>query len=83
MSKEKGSGNIGERVKTVEDAIVLLTKLVSNHDDRLYDSLKEDENLNAKISALVDAQIRNETKLDKMIESIKIAHSRLDHLESI
>jgi hypothetical protein len=60
MNVEDKIDKIGKRVRTVEDAIVLLTALVDSHDDRLLYSMKEDENLNGKISALVDAQIKSE-----------------------
>ncbi len=60
MSVDEKIEKIGKRLRTVEDAVILLTKLVDSHDDRLIYSLKEDENLSDKISALVDAQIRSE-----------------------
>jgi hypothetical protein len=50
--------------------------------------LKDDENLNAKVSALIDAQISSEYRiqsineaLDKLTELVKVAHQRLDILE--
>jgi DNA repair ATPase RecN len=68
------------RVKTVEDAIRLLTELTLRHEERLDDHeqrladheqrLAEQEsaerNLTAKMEALVDAQIRTEDALQRL-----------------
>ena len=79
---------VERRVSTVEEAIQLLSQLIASHDDRLFDSLKKDEDLSEKITMLIDAQIRNEDKiqdinsaLDKLTDLVKVAHSRLDRLE--
>ncbi len=89
MSIEQRVSKMERKVSTVEDAITLLSQLVASHDDRLFDSLKKDEDLSAKITMLVDAQIRSEDKiqnineaLDKLTELVKTAHSRIDRLES-
>ena len=77
------------KIETVEDAIKLLSKLIANHDERLYDSLKGREDLNEKITMLIDAQIRNEDAIqkvnqhiDKLAELVAKSHQRLDRLES-
>ncbi|HLM03169.1 MAG TPA: hypothetical protein VK400_19105 [Pyrinomonadaceae bacterium] len=87
MSSEERFGKLEMRVKTVEEAITLLSNLLANHDDRLEDSVKDNENLEAKIAALVDAQIRSEDKLqnindalDKLTKLVKTAHQRIDRL---
>lgn len=89
MSSAERFGKLERRVKTVEEAITLLSSLLASHDDRLEDSVKNNENLEAKIAALVDAQIRSEDKLqnindalDKLTELVKAAHQRIDRLES-
>ncbi|MGI8641204.1 MAG: hypothetical protein ACR2MG_14810 [Pyrinomonadaceae bacterium] len=88
MNSEERVGKAERRIKTVEDAIILLTVLTDSHNDRLETLLKDDENLNAKISALIDAQISSEDQiqsineaLDKLTALVKIAHQRLDILE--
>jgi len=58
------------KIETVEDAIKLLSKLIANHDERLYDSLKGREDLNEKITMLIDAQIRNEDAIQKVNQHI-------------
>jgi len=66
----------------------LLTVLTDSHNDRFESLLKDDENLNAKVSALIDAQISSEDRiqsineaLDKLTQLVKVAHQRLDILE--
>jgi len=88
MNTEERIGKTERRIKTVEDAVVLLTVLTDSHNDRLESLLKNDDNLNAKISALIDAQINSEDRmlkineaLDKLTELAKVAHQRLDLLE--
>lgn len=60
MSVEERLDKTERRIETVEDAIKLLSKLIANHDDRLYDSLKGREDLNEKITMLIDSQIHSE-----------------------
>lgn len=80
---------VEKRVKTVEEAVLLLTELTISHGERLEDSLRDKENLNAKISALVDAQIRSEDKLqninsalEQLTKLVEKAHLRIDRLEN-
>ncbi len=65
------------RVKTVEEAIRLLTELTLRHEERLDDHeqrLAEQEsaerNLTAKMEALVDAQIRTEDALQRLTAKV-------------
>ncbi len=88
MNVDERISKVERRVSTVEEAIQLLSQLIASHDERLFDSLKKDEDLNEKITMLVDAQIRNEDKiqdinsaLDKLTDLVKTAHSRIDRLE--
>jgi hypothetical protein len=45
-------------------------------------SIKNDEELNAKIAAPVDAQIRGEDKIQRVTDLVEAAHLRIDRLES-
>ena len=71
MSIEQRVSKMERKVSTVEDAIKLLSQLVASHDDRLFDSLKKDEDLSAKITILIDAQIRSEDKIQNIDEDLK------------
>ncbi len=96
MSIEERVSKPERKIETVEDAIKLLSKLIANHDERLYDSLKGRENLDEKITMLIDAQIRNEDAIqkvnqhiekvnqhiDKLADLVNKSHQRLDRLES-
>ena len=88
MSIEQRVTKMERKVSTIEDAISLLSQLIASHVDRLYDSFKKDEDSSAKITMLIDAQIRSEDKiqnineaLDKLTELVKTAHRRIDRLE--
>jgi uncharacterized coiled-coil protein SlyX len=81
MNVEERISRTERRIATVEDAIKLLSELLANHDDRLYDSLKSRENMNAKIIMLIDAQISSEDKLQKLTELVEAAHLRIDRLK--
>ena len=82
MSIEERVSKSEGKIETVEDAIKLLSKLIANHDERLYDSLKGREELDEKITMLIDAQIRNENAIQKLTELVNKSHQRLDRLES-
>ena len=77
-----------KRVKTVEDAVVLLTVLTDSHDDRLerflfgLEELKTGQReMQEKINILIDSQIRSEDKMAEMAEAIKSAHNKIDKIE--
>ncbi len=70
MDTEQKVEKLGKRVKTVEEAVLLLTSLIENHGDLIYDFVKENENFNEKINALVDSQIRREDDNRKSDEKI-------------
>ncbi len=89
MSIEDRVGKAERRVKSVEQAVQLLSELVISHDESFVKFLKNDEELNAKISALIDAQIRGEDKLqninfalEKLTRLVETAHTRIDRLEN-
>ncbi len=71
MNTEDRFGKVERRVKSVEQAIQLLSELVISHDESFVKSLKNDEELNQKISALIDAQIRSEDKLHNINSALE------------
>lgn len=88
MSEEYN--RIESRVKNVEDAIQLLTKLALRADERM-DSADERmnsfddalHNLITKVEALTDAQIRTEESLTRLAEAQAHTDQRLDALIDI
>ena len=64
-----------ERIKHVEEAIVIMKDLLVRHEGRLdgiQTEQKEDrDNFNFKLNALIDSQIRTEAELIEIKESIK------------
>ncbi len=65
METEQRFNKVEKGVETVEEAILLLSELSIGHGERLEDSLRDRENLNTKISALIDAQIRSEDRMQE------------------
>jgi hypothetical protein len=67
--------NDEERIGRIEEAIITMQNLIVSHDERLEDyfkALRESrEDFNFKLNALIDAQIRNETDITQLKESIK------------
>ncbi len=70
MNIEERVNRSERKIETVEDAIKLLSQLIANHDERLYDSSKGREDLDEKITMLIDAQIRSEDKLHLQSEDL-------------
>lgn len=67
------------RIKTVEDAVILLTALTDSHNDQLenflfgLDELKANQkNSDDKINMLIDAQITTEDKLQRFEAEMKV-----------
>lgn len=62
------------RIKLIEEAIMIMKDLIIRHDERLDnfgEQLRESrEDFNFKINALIDSQIRNETDMTEIKESI-------------
>ena len=83
--------SIEKRVETVEEAILIMKDLLVSHDERLEDYFRvlheSREDFNFKLNALIDAQIRNETEIDKVKESIEklseASHSQLHRIEKL
>jgi hypothetical protein len=78
------------RVKTVEEAVQILTKMALRADERMDGFDSSFSNLTVKLAALADAQIRTEEALGRLVESQVIlaetqAHTdkRLDALIDI
>ena len=83
--------SIEKRVETVEEAILIMKDLLVSHDERLEDYFRvlheSREDFNFKLNALIDAQIRNETEIDKVKESIEklseASQSQLHRIEKL
>jgi chromosome segregation ATPase len=69
MSIDERLGKVERKVKTVEQAIQILTELVVSHGESIEKSVYNDAELNAKISALIDAQIRSEDRMSVLNEA--------------
>jgi hypothetical protein len=68
------------RVKTVEDAVQMLTRMAIRADERMDGFDGSFSNLTVKLEALVDAQIRTEESLARLADShtrLEEAHTRL------
>ena len=84
MSLEKG-------MDKVEEAVLIMKDLLVSHDERLEDYFKvlqeSREDFNFKLNALIDAQMRNETGIDKVKESIEklseASQSQLQRIENL
>ena len=74
---------IESRVKTVEDAVHLLTQLALSADERMDSFDSSLANLTTKVEALADAQIRTEEALARLAESQARTDDRLDALIDI
>jgi hypothetical protein len=75
------------RVKSVEDAIVLLTAMALRADERMDTFDGALSNLTVKIEALADAQIRTEEKLSRLESVVQQmatdTNARLSHLAEL
>ncbi len=87
-----------ERVKTLEQATIMMRDLVISHDERLENFLyaldrerqeREESNkdFNFKLNALIDAQIRNESEIERVKDSIEklseASQSQLKRIEKL
>lgn len=90
--------SIEKRLDTVEEAILIMKDLLVSHNERLENYFfalekerqeREESNkdFNFKLNALIDAQIRNETEIDKVKESIEklseASQSQLQRIEKL
>lgn len=74
-----------ERVDRIEDVIVLLKDLIVRHEERL-DTFDADfkrlcEDFEFKMNALIDAQIKNETEIEKLRVASDSQLTRIERLE--
>jgi uncharacterized coiled-coil protein SlyX len=80
MNVEERIQKAERKIATVEDAIKLLSQLVTNHDERLVDSLKGREDSDAKINMLIDSQIQTDDKINVLIDSQKRSDDKINVL---
>ena len=87
-----------ERIKRVEEAILMMRDLVVRHEERIdghdeklrafYKAMEDSrEDFNFKLNALIDAQIRNESDIKALKESTqelrKASESQLKRIENL
>ncbi len=74
-----------ERVDRIEDVIVLLKDLIVRHEERLdtfdADFKRSREDFEFKMNALIDAQIKNETEIEKLRVASDSQLTRIERLE--
>lgn len=83
--------DVEKRVKLMEEAIIMLKDLIIRHDERLDKVEKESksnaEDFNFKFNALIDSQIRNETEITEIKETIielrKLSESTIKRVENL
>ncbi|MEP6900158.1 MAG: hypothetical protein ABJA66_00325 [Actinomycetota bacterium] len=77
---------IEERVKILEQATITMRDLVISHDERPEDyfrALRESrKDFDFKLNALIDAQLRNETGIEKLREASESQLKRIENLEN-
>jgi hypothetical protein len=75
-----------ERIKGVEEAIIIMKDLLVSHNERLenyFQALNESrEDFNFKLNALIDTQIKNETEIQDLKEASKSQLYRIENLEN-
>jgi hypothetical protein len=77
--------NTEERVKLIEEAIIIMKNLVLRHGERL-DTFDEDlrrsrEDFDFKMNAVIDAQVKNETEILEMKSGISDLRSGVSELK--
>lgn len=87
MELEPRVEKVERKIKTVEEAIILLTALTTSHDDRLEKLLFGIEELRAsqnetkeKINMLIDAQMRTENNTEELQASQKETNEKINIL---
>jgi chromosome segregation ATPase len=83
MNVEERIQKAERKIATVEDAIKLLSQLVTNHDERLVDSLKGREDSDAKINMLIDSQIQTDDKINVLIDSQKRSDDKINSINQV
>lgn len=79
--------NGDDRVNRMEDVIVLLKDLIVRHEERLdtfdVDFERSRNDFDFKMNALIEAQIKNETEIEKLREASGSQLDRIERLEKI
>ena len=82
----KNMGEDEERVKLIEEAILLMKDLLVNHNGRLDDyhkAIRESrEDFDFKMNALIDAQMKNESEIAELKDASRSQLTRIEKLES-
>lgn len=79
-------GEDEERVKLIEEAILLMKDLLVSHNGRLDDyhkAIRESrEDFDFKMNALIDAQMKNESEIAELKDASRSQLTRIEKLES-
>ena len=82
----KNMGEDEERVKLIEEAILLMKDLLVSHNGRLDDyhkAIRESrEDFDFKMNALIDAQMKNESEIAELKDASRSQLTRIEKLES-
>ncbi len=74
-----------EPVSRIERAIILMQDLLLRHEERIdtfdVDFKRSREDFEFKMNALIDAQIKNETGIEKLREASQSQLNRIERLE--
>ncbi len=74
-----------EPVSRIEKAIILMQDLLLRHEERIdtfdVDFKRSREDFEFKMNALIDAQIKNETGIEKLREASQSQLNRIERLE--
>ena len=77
--------NVEDRVNRMEDVIVLLKDLIVRHEERLdtfdIDFERSRNDFDFKMNALIDAQLKNESEIEKLRQASSSQLSRIERLE--
>jgi len=85
--------SLENRVSVVEEAILIMKDLLVSHDERLenyFNALNVERNereesrkdFDFKLTALIDAQIRNQDEISELKEVSKLILKRVERLEN-
>ena len=74
-----------ERVSRIEKAMVLMQELIVRHEERIdtfdVNFNRSREDFEFKMNALIDAQLKNETEIEKLREVSLSQLNRIERLE--
>ena len=72
--------SVEERVLHLEKSFVMLVELARSANERLNSQDRSFDELDVKIAALADAQIKTEDSITRTNEAVTALTSRVDHL---